>query len=172
MDDRLQTKPEPLPVPGIGVRIAAGIAGIATMVALNAAAYAFLKPVTIGADTLGASEASYDSFYDGCVALLTLALPSFLGGLVISRFAKSSAQAVSIIAFVVAAVVGAVHPYWQVPMVSPHSEHSGFMYYMLCNPIVILAFGTFGGWLGGEFATGRFTFADREPPDLPGMEED
>jgi hypothetical protein len=152
--------------------LGAGIAGIAVMLALNATAYAFLKPVTIGADTLGPGEAAYDSFYDGCVALLTLALPAFLGGLVISRIARSAALNVSIIAFTVAAVVGAVHPYWQVPVVSPHSAHSGFMHYMLRNPIVILALGTLGGWLGGEFASGRFTLDDRDKPHMPGMDED
>lgn len=151
--------------------IAAAI-GLVVLVTMNFAVARFLAPMSIGSETLGGSEQAYDSFYDGCVALLTLAVPSFLGGLLMSRVVGTSASRASLIAFGIAAVIGLIHPFWQVPIVSAHSAHSPFMAYMLRSPLVILAFGTLGGWLGGEFASGRFTLADREPPYLPGLEED
>ena len=157
--------------PSVGKLILAAAAGIATLIALNFATFMFLNPMSIGSETLQ-DQRGYESFYDGSVALLTLAIPSFLGGLLISKFAGASAAKVSQCAFTVAAVVGLVHRFWQVPMVTAHSAHSAFMFYMLRNPLVILAFGSLGGWLGGEFASGRFTLADREPPHLPGLEED
>lgn len=157
--------------PGLGQLVVAGLIGVITLVALNGAVYMFLNPMSIGSETLQ-DQRGYESFYDGSVALLTLAIPSFLGGLLISKIAGASAARVSQCAFAIAAVVGLVHRFWQVPMVTAHSAHSAFMFYMLRNPLVILAFGSLGGWLGGEFASGRFTLADREPPHLPGLEED
>lgn len=161
--------------PSTGRLIGAGIVALATFMLLNFIAAQFLNPMSIGSDTLGSSQPAYDSFYDGCVALLALALPAFLGGLLTSRIVGASAQKVSVAAFGVAMIAGLIcwkHPYWRIPPVSGHSIHSAFMHYMLSNPIVILAFGTLGGWLGGEFASGRFVLDDREKPYMPGMEED
>ena len=151
--------------------VLAGVAGMAVLLILNFAVYKFLSPMSIGSEQLG-DERGYDSFYNGSVALLTLALPSFLGGLIMARIVGESSSKVSQITFAVAALIGLIHPYWRIPMVTEHMAHSPFMAYMLKNPLVILAFGSLGGWLGGEFASGRFTLADREPLNMPGLEED
>ena len=158
--------------PDAGKMAMAAAVGLVVLVALNFAVTKFLAPMSVGSETLGGSEQAYDSFYDGYVALFTLAVPSFLGGLLISKIVGASASKASLIAFGIAAVVGLIHPFWQVPIVTAHSAHSPFMAYMVRSPLVILAFGSLGGWLGGEFASGRFTLADREPPHLPGLEED
>lgn len=141
----------------------AAAAGLMVLVALNFVVSKFLAPLSIGSETLGSSEQAYSSFYDGSVALFTLAVPSFLGGLLMSKFVGASASRASLLAFGIAAVVGLIHPFWQVPIVTSHSARSPFMAYMVHSPLVILAFGSLGGWLGGEFASGRFTLADREP---------
>jgi len=140
----------------------AGAVGLIVLLVLNFAVYRFLNPMSVGSETLG-DQAGYESFYDGSVALFTLAVPAFLGGMLMSKIVGASASKASLIAFGIAAVVGLIHPFWQIPMVSPHSAHSPFMAYMVRSPLVILAFGSLGGWLGGEFASGRFTLADREP---------
>jgi hypothetical protein len=151
--------------------VAAGAVGIAVTLAVNAFAAWFLQCADLQEAVDEGVSSAYFSFYDGCVVLFTLVVPAFLGGLALASIARGEALKVSIAAFGAAAIVGLWHPYWQVRFVSPYAVHNRMVYYMLHNPIVIVAFGTFGAWLGGEFATGRFSLNDREPVHVPGSED-
>jgi hypothetical protein len=131
----------------------AGLLGIALTLLFN----------RIGVWWLGANDFASDSFYDGCAAVLTLLLPSFLGGLGLGFLAREQALNTAAMAFALFCAVGFSHPFWRIPLVSPESVHSGMMHYFLHVPLVALAFGTLGGWLAGQFATGKFTLADEQP---------
>ena len=63
-------------------------------------------------------------------------------------------------------VVGFLHPFWRIPDVS---RHTPLMHYFLFSPLVALAFVALGGWLGGQFATGKFTLADQQPVTPQGL---
>ena len=117
---------------------------------------------------LGATLFTSEAYYDACAALLTLALPAFCAGLAIGLVARRDALTASACAFALFCVAGFVHPFWSVPPVSPHSAHSGGMHYFLHSPLVALAFGTLGAWLAGQFASGQWALADREPVQPPG----
>ncbi len=139
----------------------AAIAGIALTLIVN----------LIGVWWVRATEFEQDSFYDGSAALLTLVIPALLGGLLIGCIARGASLNLAGITFVLFCIAGFIHPFWRIPLVSPHSAHSGAMHYFLYNPIVALAFGALGGWLGGQFATGRFVLADRGPVPIQGLED-
>jgi hypothetical protein len=158
------------PIQGQGKAVLVALAAIVVLVAANWIAFIILRASDTGG-VLPQEAAAFDSFYDGCLALSTLALPSLLGGLLIGYMIKGRALTVALPTYALAAVVGFVHPYWHVAMVAQEAVHSGAMHYLLHNPLVILACGTFGAWLAGEFAIGRFTLADRQPVDLRGMED-
>ncbi len=117
---------------------------------------------------LGATLFTADSYYDACAALLTLTLPAFGAGLVIGVLTRRDALTAGAVFFALFCVAGFVHPFWQVPEVSPHSAHSGGMHYFLHSPLVALAFGTLGAWGAGQFATGQWTLTDPEPVEPPG----
>jgi hypothetical protein len=122
----------------------------------------------IGAAWIGNADFEDNAFHDGFAALLTQAIPALLGGAVAGAIARESGLYAALAAFALAAVaqiiLGAAHTsLWHVPLVAPQSAHSRGLHYMLHNPIVPVAFGTLGGWLAGQFATGKFTLADREP---------
>ena len=121
----------------------------------------------LGVGWLGATDFASDAFYDGCAAIVTLALPSLLAGTVLGLGAKSRAVTLAVMLFAVLGVVNVLHPLWRVPLVSPHSVHSGVMHYFLHSPLVVLTFGTLGAWLAGQFAAGRWTLTDKEPVALP-----
>ena len=136
------------------LRVAGAVAlGLTLFFAVNA----------IGCWWLRASVFASDAFYDGCVAILTLALPAFVGGLAIGLVAGARGVRVSLAAFAVLGIGSIFHPVWRVPLVSPHSAHSGAMHYFLHNPIVALTFGALGAWLMSQFVTGRFRLADAQP---------
>ena len=138
--------------------ILAAALGLALLLALN----------RFGLWWLGATLFTADSYYDACAALLTLVLPALCAGVIIGFFTRHEALTVGAILFGLFCVVGFVHPFWQVPEVSPHSAHSGGMHYFLHSPLVALAFGTLGAWGAGQFATGRWTLADKGPVQPPG----
>lgn len=117
----------------------------------------------VGVWWLGATLFTSDSFYDGCAAILTLALPAFLAGLVVGFLAREQGLNVSAIAFILFCARGFVRPFWRIPPVSPESVHSGGMHYFLYNPLVALAFAALGAWLASQFATGKWTLADPQP---------
>lgn len=178
MNSPEQTGVSPLPseeraTRGVGPgvrRFLAGVFALAVIVVANWISFVILR----SADTGGVdpdSAPSFDSFYDGCIAVTTLALPAFLGGLAIAYVVRARATNVALPTFAIATLVGCVRPYWHVAMVAPEAVHSALMHYMIHSPLVILAFGWLGAWLGGEFASGRFTFADRVPIDQRGMED-
>ncbi len=131
----------------------AGLVGIALTLVLN----------RVGVWWLGANVFASDSFYDGCAALLTLALPSFLGGLALGFLAREQALNTAAMAFALFCAFAFSHPFWRIPLVSPESIHSGPMHYFLHSPLVALAFGSLGAWLAGQFMTGKFTLADDQP---------
>lgn len=116
---------------------------------------------------LGATDFASDAFYDGSAALVTLALPALLAGLVIGLWGKSRAVMRAVMLFAVLGGVNLLHPLWRVPLVSPHSAHSGAMHYFLHSPFVLVTFGTLGAWLAGQLASGRWTLTDKEPVALP-----
>ncbi len=136
----------------------AAVLGLGVLLAVN----------YLGLWWLGATLFTADSYYDGCAALLTLALPALCAGLVIGVLTRHEALTAGAILFALFCAVGFVHPFWRIPEVSTHSAHSGGMHYFLHSPLVALAFGTLGAWGAGQFATGHWTLADREPVQPPG----
>ena len=109
-----------------------------------------------------------DAFHDGFAAIVTLAFPAFLGGLALGLVARAHALNVAAVAFLLFCVFGFLHPFWRIPDVS---RHTPLMHYFLFSPLVALAFGALGGWLGGQFATGKFTLADQQPITPQGLGE-
>jgi hypothetical protein len=152
--------------------VSAAALGLAVTFALNAVSGYILRPTNFeGVEDLGAGVGAYFAYYDGCVALFTLAVPAFLGGLALAAVARGAALPVSLAAFGLAAAIGFAHVYWQVPSPSPASIHNRAIHYMETNPLVLLSFGTFGAWLGAQFAVGRFKLDDRNPVHMPGLED-
>ncbi|MGO8670594.1 MAG: hypothetical protein ACLQVD_04400 [Capsulimonadaceae bacterium] len=147
-----------------------GLGSVAAAVLINRLAAAFLGGADFGEAVDEGVTGPYFSFYDGCVLVWTLAAPAFLGGLALAAFVREAAWRVSVPAFAVAALVGFVWRYWRIPIVSPASAHNGLIHYMTHSPLVLLAFGTLGAWVGSEFASGRFTLQD-PVPIRPGPED-
>jgi len=117
---------------------------------------------------LGATVFTTDSFYDGCAALMTLAIPALLGGALGGFIARADALNAAAITFVLFCFAGFLRPFWRIPPVSPEAAHSGAIHYFLYSPLVALAFGALGAWAAGQFATGKWTLADAEPVVPPG----
>lgn len=132
--------------------------------------------VTIGVNILGVAwvrgtDFTDPAFADGWAALLTLFAPSLLGGLLLGLMAKQRAVPVAAAAFGLFCVLGLVHPFWQIPRVSPQMAHNRLMHFLLYVPFVALAAGAGGAWVGEQFATGKWTLADRQPVPMPGLED-
>jgi hypothetical protein len=106
---------------------------------------------------------SDDALHDSAVAVFTLAVPGFCGGLVAGWIAPRSGLTVGVLAGSALAAMGAARPFWRTAIVSYHAAHSGLLHYLTHNPIVLLTFCALGGWLAGQFGTGRFTLADANP---------
>ena len=136
----------------------AAFCGLAVTLATNA----------LGALWLGATLFESDAFHDGFAAIVTLAFPAFLGGLILGLIARASALPVAAAAFALFCIAGFLRPLWRIP---PVSQHTPMMHFFLFSPLIALAFGALGGWLGGQFATGRFTLADRQPITPQGLGE-
>ena len=134
----------------------AAVLGLALTLAANAVAFVWIN----------ATLFDRDGFHDGFAAIVTLAFPAFLGGLALGLIARAHALNVATAAFVLFCVVGFVHPFWRIPDVS---QHTPLMHYFLFSPLVALAFGALGAWLGGQFATGKFTLADQQPITPQGL---
>jgi hypothetical protein len=151
-------------VSGIGrvkppvVWLLAGAAGIASTLLLNA----------LGIAWLGATVFQSNALYDGSAAFVTLLLPSLFGGLPIGFLARQHSLNVAAAAFGLFCVIGFVHPFWRIPLVSPEAVHSGAIHYFLHSPLVALAFGSLGAWVASQFSTGAWTLADPEPVRPPG----
>ncbi|MDQ2800517.1 MAG: hypothetical protein M3Y13_12870 [Armatimonadota bacterium] len=133
--------------------ILAALAGLALLFLLN----------LLGILWLNGTLFETNAFYDGCAAILTLALPALIAGLLVGLLAREQGLNLSALTFALFCLIGFVHHYWRIPPVSAHSVHSGLMHYFLYNPLVALAFGTLGGWFGSLLATGKVTLADPEP---------
>ena len=138
--------------------LVAGAAGIASTLLLNAAGLAWL----------GATVFQSNALYDGSAALATLLLPSLLGGLPIGFLARAQGLNVAAASFGLFCMVGFMHPFWRIPLVSPEAVHSGAIHYFLYSPLVALAFGSLGAWIASQFSTGAWTLADPEPVLPPG----
>ena len=108
--------------------------------------------------------------YDGWAAILTLALPSLLGGVALGLVARAPGMNLAAVTYALFGLAGLLLPLWRVPLVSPQAAHSGLMHFWLHSFAVPLGLGTLGGWLGSQFSTGKFALADREPV-VPGLEE-
>lgn len=121
---------------------------------------------------LRGSQFSSSSFYDGWAACLTLALPAFLGGLCLSFIAPARRIMLAFIVFGMLSLMGSADHWWQVPLVSPQSAHSGGMHYFLHSPFCPLSFGLLGAWLAEQFALGRFRLADDTPVTPAQMGDD
>ncbi len=138
--------------------ILAAALGIAVTLAANAIAIIWMR----------ATIFESDGFHDGFAAIITLAFPSLLGGLVLGWIARAHALNVAVVTFAVFCVAGSLHPFWRIPGVS---RHTPLLHYFLFSPLVALAFGALGGWLGGQFAVGRFVLADKQPFTPQGLGE-
>lgn len=136
----------------------AGASGLALTLGLNALGVAWLNGTVFESDAL----------YDGSAALLTLLLPSLFGGLPLGFLARAQGLNVAAVTFGLFCVVGFVHPFWRIPLVSPEAVHSGAIHYFLYSPLVALAFGTLGAWVASQFAVGAWKMADAEPVLPPG----
>lgn len=106
---------------------------------------------------------SDDALHDSAVAVFTLAIPGFCGGLAAGAIVPRSGLTAGVGAGLLLAIAGAVRPFWRTAIVSYHAAHSGLLHYLTHNPIVLLTFAALGGWLAGQFGTGRFTLADAAP---------
>ncbi|MEO7715629.1 MAG: hypothetical protein ABIY70_05475 [Capsulimonas sp.] len=111
------------------------------------------------------------ALYDGAIGLFTQLIPAFAGGLLAGLIGKTYGMQAAALAFAVWLLAGALHPFWRILPVTQASEHNLGLYFLVRNPVVALAFGTLGGWLGAQFATGRFMLADRTPIVIDGLEE-
>ena len=140
------------------VWVIAGASGLALTLLLNA----------LGVGWLNGTVFESDALYDGSAALLTLLLPSLFGGLPIGFMARVHGLNVAAAAFGLFCVVGFVHPFWRIPLVSPEAVHSGAIHYFLYSPLVALTFGTLGAWVASQFSTGTWKLADAEPVLPPG----
>ena len=140
------------------VWLLAGVSGLALTFLLNALGVAWLNGTVFESDAL----------YDGSAALLTLLLPSLLGGLPVGFIARTQGLNVAAAAFGLFCVISFVHPFWRIPLVSPEAVHSGVIHYFLYSPLVALAFGTLGAWVASQFSTGAWKLADAEPVLPPG----
>lgn len=133
--------------------IVAGLGGIGLTLLVNAAGMWWLR----------GTQFAGNAYYDGSALFLTLAIPALLGGLWLGWFAREAALNTAAATFLLFCAVGFLHPFWIIPLVSVQSAHSGLLHYFLYNPLVVLAFGTLGAWVTGQFAVGHWTLADREP---------
>ena len=136
----------------------AGASGIALTLLLNALGVAWLNGTVFESDAL----------YDGSASLLTLLLPSLLGGLPIGFLARRDGLTVAAATFGLFSAVGFIYPFWRIPLVSPEAVHSGAIHYFLHSPLVALAFGSLGAWAASQFAVGTWKLADAEPVLPPG----
>ena len=146
------------PAPQVLTWLFAGASGLALTLALNALGVAWLNGTVFETDAL----------YDGSAALLTLLLPSLLGGLPVGFLARAQGLNVAAVTFGLFCLVGFVHPFWRIPLVSPEAVHSGAIHYFLYSPLVALAFGSLGAWVASQFSTGAWKLADTEPVLPPG----
>ena len=103
------------------------------------------------------------ALYDGSVGFFTQIVPAFAGGVLAGLIGKKYGMQAAAAGFTMWLVAGALHPFWRVLPVTQASAHSLGLYFLVRSPVVALAFGTFGGWLGSQFSTGRFTLADSKP---------
>ena len=138
--------------------LVAGAAGIALTLLLNA----------FGVWWINATIFPSYAAYDGSAVFATLLLPSLLGGLPIGFLARQQGLNVAAAAFALFCLVGFLHPFWRIPLVSPEAVHSGAIHYFLHSPLVALAFGSLGAWVASQFATGAWTLADPKPISPPG----
>jgi hypothetical protein len=157
VEDNASTQPQAhkdVTAKGTPGRTALAIAvGIAVVWAANAFFVRFISHMLF----------SDDALHDSAVAVFTLAVPGFCGGLVAGAIVPRSGLTAGAGAGLLLAVVGAVRPFWRTAIVSYHAAHSGLLHYLTHNPIVLLTFAALGGWLAGQFGTGRFTLADAAP---------
>jgi hypothetical protein len=139
------------------------------LIAVAAAVAVAVVANRIGIAWINGVEFADNAFHDGCAALLTQIVPALAGGAVAGAIARDSGMYAGLAVFALMAVAQTVvsaglhTSLWRVPLVAPESAHSRALHYLLHNPIVPIAFGTLGGWLAGQFATGKFTLADKEP---------
>ena len=138
--------------------LVAGLSGLVLTLLLN----------RLGVLWLDATIFQSDALYDGSAVFGTLLLPSLLGGLPIGFLARKSGLNVAAVTFGLFCVVGFVHPFWRIPLVSPEAVHSGAIHYFLHSPLVALAFGSLGAWVASQFSTGAWKLADAEPVLPPG----
>ena len=136
----------------------AGASGVALTLLLNALGIVWLSGTVFESDAL----------YDGSACLLTLLLPSLLGGLPVGFLARRDGLTAAAVTFGLFSAVGFIYPFWRIPLVSPEAAHSGLIHYFLHSPLVALAFGTLGAWAASQFSTGTWKLADAEPVLPPG----
>ncbi|MGI4792304.1 MAG: hypothetical protein ACRYFS_26050 [Janthinobacterium lividum] len=136
----------------------AGASGIALTLLLNA----------LGIWWLGATVFLSNAAYDGSAVFATLLLPSLFGGLPIGFLARRQGLNVAAASFGLFCLIGFIHPFWRIPLVSPEAVHSGAIHYFLYSPLVALAFGSLGAWVASQFSTGAWTLVDPEPISPPG----
>ena len=139
-------------------RILAGVLGVSLTLLLNLLSNWWLRETIF----------ETPSFYDGSVALLTLALPALFGGIALGFAAPDAALNVAAITFALFSAAGFMHPFWRIPPVTEHSAHSGAMHYFLYSPLVALAFAALGAWGASQMATGKWTLKDATPVVPPG----
>jgi len=149
------------------LRFAAGaVAALAAAIIFNRIGMAWLADMDVDpSDQAGAA------FHDGCAMFLTLAIPAMLGGGVGGFIARQDGYYAAVAAFIGWSLVGVFWTFWATPVVAHASGHDRLMHYFLYNPLPTLPFGAFGGWLAGQFSSGKFSLNDAEPVVVPGSDE-
>lgn len=104
-----------------------------------------------------------DALRDSSVAMFTIVVPAFCGGLAAGAIAPKSGLTVGFVCGALLGGLGMAKPVWRSAPVSEHASHSALMRYLTTNPIVAISFAALGGWLSGQFGTGRFRFDDSAP---------
>jgi len=137
----------------VGKLILAVVAACLAMVFLNRTMMFIVQQIVFAQDALR----------DGSIAMFTLIVPAFCGGLAAGAIAPKSGLTVGFLSGLLLGGVGAVQPLWRSATVSEHSTHSALMHYLTTNPIVTMSFAALGGWFAGQFGTGRFRFDDAAP---------
>jgi len=97
------------------------------------------------------------------VAAFTLVVPAFLAGLAAGGIAPKSGLTVGLIAGAIPAAIRIFYADWRIASSSLAATHSAVFYYLTQNPITAVSFAALGGWLAGQFGTGRFTLTDTVP---------
>lgn len=130
-----------------------------------------LATLYIGKMDYSPDDLDSSAFRDGCALVMTLALPALLGGGMAGMVARSDGYYAAAVAFVIWCAAGLFIQFWGIPIVGYRSAHDRLLHFFIYNPLATLPFGAAGGWLVGQFSSGRFTLNDINPVVVPGSDD-